>query len=154
MTASAELNSTGELPRGSKVDPRALAGPAPRTIPPGLVGQSVDAVRQALTGLQLGMNVTETYSDVPVGIVTATNQQDNASVARGTVVEVTVSKGPEPVPIPNVVGQSVPATAALQAAGIVVTEVQGSPLNEVLQTDPPVGEPHQPGTGIRIFARQ
>ncbi len=155
LTASAELNSTGELPRGSKVDLAVSAGPAPRTIPPGLVGQSVDAVRQALTGLQLGMNVTETYSDVPVGIVTATNQQDNASVARGTVVEVTVSKGPEPVPIPNVVGQSVPAaTAALQAAGFVVTEVQGSPLNEVLQTDPPVGEPHQPGTGIRIFARQ
>ncbi len=66
-----------------------------------------------------------------------------------------MSKGPQPIPIPNVAGQSVQAaTATLQGAGFAVSGVEGSPAGQVLATDPPAGEPHQKGTAVRLFTRQ
>jgi hypothetical protein len=94
-------------------------GPAPRVIPAGLIGQSLDAVRLALDGIQVGNNVTEAFSEEVVGTVTQMNVTDGQSVPRGTIVELTVSKGPEPLPIPNTVGMTVAAaTAALDQKGL------------------------------------
>ena len=62
---------------------------------------------------------------------------------RDSKVKVTFSKGPQPIPIPDVRGKSVAdATAALEAAGFQVVGVTGSPTNPVLFTDPPPLEPH------------
>jgi len=156
MAAAAPADGQGQLPQGSAVALTVSSGPAPRSVPPGLVGQESDAVRRALEGVQLKVNVNEVFSaDVPAGTVIAVSQLDNASVPRDTVVDVTVSKGPEPRPIPNVTGQSVTdATAALSASGFPVAAVEGSPANPVIATDPPAGESHLPGTTVRLFTRR
>lgn len=149
------VNETGQAPRETPVDLVVSAGPAPRTIPAGLVGQSIDVARRLLGDLQLGVEVTEAYSEAPVGTVLASDQVDGATVPRGTAVKLTVSKGPEPRPIPDVAGRTVSdATAILSRAGFVVSGVEGSPTTRVLATDPPAGEAHLPGRSVRLFTRR
>jgi serine/threonine-protein kinase len=154
ISATAPVDASGQLPRGSTVALAVSAGPAARIVPAGLVGEDVDSVRKQLTALKLGLDVTQAYSNQPVGQVLTTDQPDNASVPRGTVVHVSVSQGPQPIPIPNVANMSVSdASTALQAQGFVVSSVEGSPLKKVLATDPPAGEAHVPGTPVRLFTR-
>ena len=65
------------------------------------------------------------------------------------------SKGPQPIPIPDVRDKTVAeATAILQAQGFPVVGVTGSPSNQVLFTDPPPNEPHTKGTGVTLFTRR
>lgn len=150
-----EANESGQAPRESPVDLVISAGPAPRTVPAGLVGQGVDVAKRLLADVQLGVAVTEAYSDAPVGTVLASDHADGATVARGTTVTLTVSKGPEPRPIPDVAGRSVSdASAVLSRSGFVVSGVEGSPTTKVLATDPPAGEAHLPGTSVRLFTRR
>jgi serine/threonine-protein kinase len=123
-------------------------------VPAGLVGENVDAVRKQLTAIQLGLGETDQFSDQPIGQVLTSDQADGASVPRGTVVHVTVSKGPQPIPIPNVTGMSVSAASTtLAAQGFGVSSVDGSPLHNVIATDPPAGEAHVAGTQVRLFTR-
>ncbi len=154
ISYSSEVNAEGQLPKGSPVDLVFSMGPTPRQVPSGLVGSDLAAARQLLDAVQLGASVTEAYSDFPVGEVIGTNQPDGAEVPRDTVVELTVSKGPEPIAIPNVIGLSgTEAASRLEAAGFGVSDVQGSPNGEVLATDPLAGELRQAGTAVRIFTR-
>jgi serine/threonine-protein kinase len=154
ISATAKVNASNQLPRGSMVDLVVSDGPAPRIVPAGLVGEDADSVRKQLTAIQLSLATADAFSDQPVGTVLTSDQPDGASVPRGTVVHVTVSKGPQPIPIPNVAGMSVSAAStALQAAGFGVSSVDGSPLNKVLATDPPAGEAHVAGTQVRLFTR-
>jgi len=155
LSASAPVDAAGRLPQGSTVDLVVSSGPAPRTVPAGLVGQTADAAKRALEGIQLKANIVEAYSDQPTGNVLSLSQPDGAQVPRDSVIDVTVSKGPAPVPIPDVTGRSVvDATNALAAAGFPVTGVDGSPGKPVLATDPPANEPHVPGTPVRLFTRK
>lgn len=155
ISSSATVDSQGQLPQGSKVDLIVSSGPAPRIIPAGLVGQPLADVTRALNGIQLKANVVKAYSDQPVGTVLTLSQPDGAAVPRDSTVDVGVSQGPAPVPIPDVTGKSVAdATATLQAAGFPVSGVEGSPGKAVLATDPPANEAHVPGTPVRLFTRQ
>ncbi len=149
-------DATGSLPKQSKVDVVISTGPAPRTIPAGLAGQLLDAVRSQLVGVQLRVNEIQVYDEtVPEGTVIKINHTDGEQVPRDTVIDVTVSQGPAPVPIPAVIGKTgIEATTILRDAGFAVTGIEGSPTNSVLATDPPVGEPHQKGTSVRIFTRR
>ncbi|MFN8053126.1 MAG: protein kinase [Acidimicrobiales bacterium] len=145
-------DATGLVPKGTKVDLVVSAGPQPRTMPPGLVGQPIDSVTRQLAELKLGINVTEEFSDQPIGTVLALNYADNAPVARDTVVEATVSKGPELFPIPNVIGQNgIQATKTLQNAGFGVAGITGSPTAPVVGVAPTVGEMHPKGTAVQIL---
>lgn len=144
-------NSTGQVPKGSLVGLVVSAGPAPRTVPANLVGQSVDAARAALKAVQLGADVAESYSDRPVGEVLSVDHQAGEALPRDTVVKLTVSKGPEPKPIPNVVGMPASdAARVLSEWGFGVSRVDGSPLKKVLITEPPVGSLQLPGTPVRL----
>jgi serine/threonine-protein kinase len=155
ISVHAPVDASGQVPKTTKVDLVVSSGPAPRTVPGGLVGQSVAAVKQALAAVQLGLHTTDAYSDQPVGTVLSLSQPAGATLPRDAVLEAQVSKGPPPIPIPNVAGKTVPAaTAALQAAGFAVSGVEGSPTGQVLATDPPAGEGHQKGTPVRLFTRQ
>jgi len=149
ISATSAADATGQLPKGSPVDIVISAGPTPRLVPPGLVGQTIEAATALVTAQQLGVNVTEQFNDAPIGTVLAVNQPDNAPVARGTVLEVSVSKGPEPIPIPNVIGMSVTdATATLTAQGFAVSAVLGTPANKIIDVSPKIGELHQRGTSV------
>ena len=156
VAANAPVDAAGQLPRGSTVDLSISLGPQPRTVPAGLVGQPLAAVKQALTGVQLKLTSSEEFSDtVPAGSVIALSQPDGAVVPRDSSVSATVSKGPAPVPVPDVAGRSVTdATSILQGAGFPVAGVEGSPAGKVIATDPPAGEAHQRGTSVRIFTRR
>lgn len=151
ISANSAVDSAGQLPKRSPVDIVISTGPAPRVIPAGLIGQSLDAVRLALDGIQVGNNVTEAFSEEVVGTVTQMNVTDGQSVPRGTIVELTVSKGPEPLPIPNTVGMTVAAaTAALDQKGYPVSGVIGSPASNVVSTLPGPGELHPKGTPVQL----
>jgi len=69
-------------------------------------------------------------------------------------VQVIVSKGPEPKPIPNVFGKSAKdAATALRAAGFDVGDTKGPADHTVIATDPPAGELRLPGTKVNIITR-
>lgn len=144
-------DGSGQLPKGSVVALVVSAGPAPRTVPANLVGQSADAARAALGAVQLVAEVTEAYSDRPVGEVLSADHQAGEQLPRDAVVKLTVSKGPEPKPIPNVVGMSASDAAnVLSEWGFSVSRVDGSPIKKVLVTEPAVGSLQLPGTPVRL----
>lgn len=146
----------GTVPRGTVLALVVSKGPAPRSVPDGLTGIPLADARTRLAAVQLAADVSEDWSaTVPVGVVVSSGAAPGTAVARGTAVPLVVSKGPAPVPVPDVVGQSgTAAAAALTAAGFGVSGIEGSPSNAVLATDPPAGEPHPPGTAVRIFTRR
>jgi len=156
VSATADLLAGGDLPRQSPVALAISAGPAPRMVPAGLVGQTFEAVEPALQGVQLTPVPRFEYSnDVASGVVISMNQVDNASLPRGTEIEVVVSRGPEPIPVPDVTGKpGSEADVILRQAGFSVTGIEGPPSGPVLTTDPPANEAHLPGTSVRIITRQ
>jgi beta-lactam-binding protein with PASTA domain len=90
---------------------------------PAVKGMTQAEATAALTGAQLRVGaVAEEYDNkVPTGAVTATSPKAGTSVKPGTAVDLTVSKGPKPVPVPDVGGKKVqPAKAALAGVGLKV----------------------------------
>ncbi len=71
----------------------------------------------------------------------------------GSTVTVDVSLGPQPVTIPDEVGNSVAtATTALEALGLHVAGPYGPPgSTTVLSTDPAAGAAVQPGTTVNLY---
>lgn len=114
---------------------------------PALVGSSQDDAEQALAdaGLAVGA-VSKEYSDtVPKGDVIRTNPKEGASLRADTAVRLTVSKGVQPVTVPNLVGQeSTAAQATLTDLGL-KPQVTGEkfsstvPKGSVLQQSPKGG---------------
>ena len=145
----------GTVPKGTEFALVVSSGPAPRTVPDGLTGVPLATAEARLEAVQLTAGVTEQHDEaVPLGVVMSQGTPPGTQVPRGTAVPLVVSSGPAPVPIPEVRGQSgTAATATLQAAGFVVSGIEGSPSGAVLATDPPAGEPHPKGTPVRIFTR-
>lgn len=143
------------VPRGTQLALVVSDGPAPRSVPDGLTGIPVADARAKLSSVQLAAQIQETYDEgVPAGVVISAGTPAGTEVARDTPIVLTVSKGPAPVPVPNVVGMSgTAASAQLQASGLGVSGIEGSPSNVVLATDPPAGETLPRGAPVRIFTR-
>ena len=88
---------------------------------PGLSGTSLDEAKNQLNGAEMALGtVTETFSETePAGTVLAQDPAAGTPARRGTPVSLTVSKGPEPIPVPDVRGQEQGAAVkALEAAGL------------------------------------
>lgn len=155
ISATSPSESNGTLPKESVITLVVSNGPAPRTIPGGLVGQTIDAATNLLAKSQLGVERTDAFSpDQAVGIVLAV-AGENTQVPRDSKVAITVSKGPELFPIPDVTGKlGTDANSILSSAGFSVSGILGNPNKETLSTDPPAGELHEKGTGVRILTRQ
>jgi serine/threonine-protein kinase len=145
-----------QLPKGSPVDLVVSAGPKPRTVPDGLVGQSADAVTAQLTALGLVVARNDAYSDtVAEGTVLSVTPPSGSAVAKGGTVTVSASKGRRPIAIPaDIVGKSVTAaTEELQALGLVVSGVQGSPTGKVSGSNPAVGSLVKLGSSVLLLTR-
>jgi len=86
------------------------AGPGSQvTIPSDIVGQSPDAAVAALDdiGLRVADSRDEIFSpDVPAGAVAGTDPAAGSAVSRDTVVALQISKGPQPVDVPEFTGLS------------------------------------------------
>lgn len=88
---------------------------------PGLTGKSLDDAKNALNGAEMALGpVTGTFSETAAaGTVLAQDPASGTPAKRGTAVSLTVSKGPEPIPVPDVRGQEQGAAVkALEAAGL------------------------------------
>ncbi len=149
-------DAEGRLPKGTAIDVFVSDGPAPRTVPGGIVGATRAEAVGAIEGVQLVAEVSTEYSDtVDEGIVISVGVAEGTQVPRDSAVQIVVSDGPRPIIVPNVVGRTgSSAAAALEEAGFTVSGIEGSPTGTVLATDPVAGEARPPGSSVRIFTRQ
>jgi serine/threonine-protein kinase len=146
---------TGEqVPKHTPIDLLVSAGPAPRTVP-ALAGKSFAQAAAALQAIGLTAVRADAFSDtVPKDQVISTTPGAGASADRGARVTVTVSKGPDLVPVPDVTGKSVPdATAVLQQAGLPVSNVFGPPNKKVFTTDPAAGTQAHRGSSVNLYTK-
>ncbi len=112
---------------------------------PSVVGFNLDdaKIRVATDGLTVA--VVERNADDPKGVVIAESPAGGSFAGDSTRVRLVVSRGPPPVPIPDVRTLSPEdAQARLEEAGFLVTVERPNnetvPYNDVIDTDPPVGE--------------
>ena len=145
----------GEVIR--KFQPVSLAvSKGPQLFPlPDLTGKTLDEAKAALNGAQMALGpITETFDEkAPAGTVLAMAPRSGNPVRHGTPVGLTVSKGPQPIPVPDVRGQEQRAAVdALQGAGLkaVVAPEQVNdknvPKGAVVAQDPASGNLTRGGT--------
>jgi serine/threonine protein kinase/beta-lactam-binding protein with PASTA domain len=111
----------GEVIR--KFQPVSLAvSKGPELFPlPELTGTPLDQAKDALNGAGMALGkITETYHEAAAaGTVLAQDPPRGSPARHGTPVSLTVSKGPQPVPVPDVRGQEQDAAVeALEALGL------------------------------------
>ena len=92
----------------------------------------------------------------PLGTVAGTDPPAGSSVKRDTVINLLISKGPEPVAIPEVVGKKlVGATAELTAVGLepTITREYSETVakGRVLSVTPTAGTTVNSGTGVQLL---
>ncbi|MGW2487727.1 Stk1 family PASTA domain-containing Ser/Thr kinase [Streptomyces sp. NPDC001606] len=95
---------------------------------PDVTGEDLDSARQDLTdaGLKVKIAPEQVNSEYDKGKVARQSPGDGSRAAEGDTVTLTLSKGPEMVEVPDVVGDSVDdAKKALQDAGFQVEEDRG-----------------------------
>ncbi len=90
---------------------------------PNVVGTSLLSATQTLTAADLQSTVLqEQYGALPAGQVMAQNPVASSAQTRGATVLLTVSRGPAPTVVPNLLGRTqASATTALTAAGFTAT---------------------------------
>ncbi len=112
---------------------------------PDVVGLSFDAAKSALVATQLqGVQSVEQFSAQPAGTVLAQDAAAGAVVGRLDDIRLTVSKGKQPVLVPNVVGVvATTATTQLANAGFAVSVSRvfstAVPAGLVISQSPPAG---------------
>ena len=116
-----------EVIKGTAVDTFVSQGPAPRVVPD-LTGMSIDSATTALTDLQLTINRgDDQFSIVAAGGVATQSPAAGESLARGTAVTVSISKGPDLVAVPQLGTLKFDKVGpALEAAGFVLGTVSGN----------------------------
>ncbi len=134
---------------------------APGTTP-NVVGMTQTAAEAQLTSASLVLGtVTQQYSaTVLAGLVISQNPVSGTSVLSGTAVNLVISQGPQPVPVPDVVGlpqndaQSA-ITGATLTVGIVVQAYSPTvPTGSVVSQNPSAGTPALPGTEVDLVISQ
>jgi serine/threonine-protein kinase len=110
------------IKKGGTVTVFVSKGPDRRGVPQlrnATVGAAVSALEAR--GLKAATQPNEYSSDVADGRVIRTDPAAGAKLKPGTTVKVFVSKGPEPIPVPNVAGKSQQeATTTLKGLGFKV----------------------------------
>jgi serine/threonine-protein kinase len=158
----AQAPRTGaSLKQGSAVTVVVSTGPPPTAVP-AVVGLTCAAAIKTLS--QAGFPATcpaslATFSSArAAGLAVAVyqgNVANPATVPYGHPLQLQLSQGPAPVPVPRVVGLSgTAAIADLRAAGFVPLASQAFshlvPLGIVISTSPAAGVPVQPGGTIQV----
>ncbi|NEK60385.1 Stk1 family PASTA domain-containing Ser/Thr kinase [Geodermatophilus sabuli] len=118
----------GDAIRGTDVRLTVSKGPERFEVDPGLVGQPQDTVLAALAeGVPVLPQVVQDYdNETPVGHVTGFDPEAGTPLVRDQPITVFVSRGHEPVAVPDVVGLSPEAaTTNLEALGFTVQRTEG-----------------------------
>jgi len=89
---------------------------------------------------------------VPAGSVISTTPAAGAKLRRGDPVALVVSRGPQLITIPSVVGQTLQdATAAIEALKLqVTTTTQADPQGIVISEDPPANQMARAGDTVTL----
>ena len=145
-----------EAETGTAITLVVSTGPAPRVVPPVEPGSDPTAACNAIEAVQLVCASREEFSDdVEEGRVIGLDPGSGSEAARGATVEILVSKGPDLVVVPEVIGMSVAdARAALNAAGLAVEVFPDNAEGRVLEVDPQEGTELRRGETVSIFARR
>ena len=145
-----------QLPKGEAVPLVVSSGPAPRTVPSGLVGGTYEQAKAALEGVQLKAKKVDEFSDdVEKGKVIRLEPGEGQAAPRGSEVAVVVSKGPDVVKVPDVRNKSLDeAIAAIEHAGLVVGDAFGPANGDPFATSPPAGSDVRRGTSVDIYLKR
>jgi serine/threonine-protein kinase len=134
------------------------AGAGGGTVPvPALVGTDEQAAAIEATEAGLLMRVVERRtSDDPAGLVIEQRQSPGSFLSEDGEIEVVVSRGPPPVPLPDVTGLALAeAQAALEQAGFVVAAERRFdeivPVDVVIGTEPAGGGQAPRESTIKVF---
>jgi serine/threonine-protein kinase len=123
---------------------------------PRVIGMPFDAAKQAITDAGLTADRAEDvrHASAPAGTVVWQDPPAQVVVPQGTNVALSVSSGPQRVPVPDVVGYDQPlATTLMEAAGLRVTvdsAQTAAPKGVVVNTRPPAGRALAPGTRVTL----
>jgi serine/threonine-protein kinase len=150
-----------KVPDGGTVHVVASGGPPPEAVPPVLGRSGPSAVAAlAVAGFSATIPISfEAYSStVPAGRVLAVyagNTVDPRSAAYGSGLTLQLSRGPQPVPVPNEVGHAgQSAVGALRSLGFVpkVSHAFSRSIRagNVISTTPAAQAPLQPGQLVRV----
>ncbi len=146
------------LDKGATVTLVPSLGPKPVLVPD-LAGKTIPEARTLLgrAHLTLAEPPKQVFSDQPKGvIISVATELTNGKAPRNSAIAVIVSKGPAPVPVPNVVGATLQdARQALEVLGFVVdsSKTKFSTTVErglVIRQNPPDGNKLQPGQTVLI----
>jgi len=141
-----------KVKRNTPVILKISKGPAPVIIPP-IAGQNVTVVTKKLQKLGLVVDIKDQIFDAsPVGSILSSDPTPGSTLKKGETIHLTISKGPPPVQVPNVVGLDVEvAKNTLTNAGFLVVVENYVPLvvlNQVYSQDPAGGSMATPGSTI------
>jgi beta-lactam-binding protein with PASTA domain len=139
--------------KGAQITIYSSTGP-PKTTVPSVEGlSSTDAVSR-LADANLKWKITQVTSDRDTGTVIDQAPSAGASVDQGSVIKLKVSKGPQPVAVPNVVGSSfATASSQLQGLGFAVARKDvdsNQPADTVVAQSPSPGSSAVPGATITL----
>jgi serine/threonine-protein kinase len=124
---------------------------------PGVSGHPEEEATGTLTGKGFKVEVQRAFDDtVPRGDVIRQDPGAGQTIREGATVTIVVSRGPEPIKVPDVTGQtSDEARTTLEALGfqVEVTKEFSSdvPRDDVIGTDPPKGSKLPKGSSVILF---
>jgi serine/threonine-protein kinase len=100
-------------------------GPREVSVPAKLVGMQQQQALEALKSVGLTADIREDFSEKPGGIVYDTAPKSGVEMRTGRPVILFVSKGTEPITVPDVVGKKrAEAQQLLQTAGLVMSDTK------------------------------
>lgn len=121
VVIDSEPQGGGAVHKDTEVRLSVSQGVDMRTVP-SVVGKTREAASSALTdaGLAVGALTEDWSEDVPQGTVISQGSDAGTSVPHDTAVDLVVSKGRQPIPVPDVTGHGADdAKAQIQDAGLV-----------------------------------
>jgi len=126
----------------------------PKAEVPDLVGTSSTDAVAALTKLGLKPRLRPVPSAKPAGTVLAQDPPPQTKSTVGSTVWINVSKGPQPVSVPSVIGEPIDqASSELQAAGFNVSTryvEDNQPANTVIGQSPSSGQSAGKGSTVSL----
>jgi serine/threonine-protein kinase len=132
-------------------------GPGPSVAAPTLVGLRASDAGSTATNAGVLMQVVERRrADDPAGLIISQDPPPGAFVTRGGTVDVVVSRGPPPVPVPTVVGRSAAEAQYILAQVGFVPALdhrydEQAPKGAVITTTPPPGSRAAPESTVHIL---
>ena len=144
---------TGSAPYGSTITVSVSSG-LPSEAIPSLDGMTCQGATTALAAAHLQAQCAQAYSTTGVAVGDVSGWSPQSAAPYNSTVSVTISEGPPPVTVPNLLHDRVDqAQTALQNAGLVLGSIYGPGPGRVFQSDPAMGQSVPAGTQVNIYTQ-